>query len=73
MVSLLITREFGFTLNLTKNEIGKVLVVVSSKRNKTCFLSTKAAMELRIAAEKALKLKVHCYPILFAGTLSMAK
>ena len=40
------TREFGFIFDLTKEEIDKVLVAVTSKRNKTHYLSAKAAMEL---------------------------
>ena len=52
MVSLLIGREFGFTFNLTKEEIDKVLVAANNKRNKTHYLNTKAAMELCVTEEK---------------------
>ena len=55
MVSLLVSREFGFKFNLTKEEIDKVLVVANNKRNKTYYISTKDSMELCNTVEKNTK------------------
>ena len=55
MVSLLITREFGFTFNLTNAMLQEVLVVVNKNRKNTHYLNTKAAMELHGATEKNTK------------------
>ena len=59
MVSLLITREFGFAFNLTDKMLQEVLVIVNKNRNNAHYLNTKAAMELCGTTEKIQKKIMH--------------
>ena len=55
MISLLITREFGWTFNLTEDNLKEVLVIVNKKRNGQHYLNRKAAVELYGTTEKNTK------------------
>ena len=59
MVSLFITREFGFTFNLTEENLKEVLVIVNQKKKGTHCLNRKAAIELYGTAEKTVRKKKH--------------
>ena len=55
MVSIMITREFGFAFNLIDKMLQEALVIVNKNRKNVHYLNTKAAMELHGATEKNTK------------------
>ena len=55
MVSLLFSREFGFTFNLTEEELIKLLAKVNEKMKNTHYVNVKASIELHGRNEKNTK------------------